>query len=36
MDITKLFEMHDKAGEDDGIAVDEAPEAQNTLTAETS
>jgi small subunit ribosomal protein S3Ae len=34
MDITKLMEIHDKAGDDDGFAVDEAPEAENTLTAE--
>lgn len=35
MDITKLMEIHDKATvEDDGVAVDEPEEAQNTLTAE--
>lgn len=35
MDITKLMEIHDKAtNEDDGVAVDEPEEAQNTLTAE--
>lgn len=34
LDITKLMEVHDKTVEDDGIAVDEPEEAQNTLTAE--
>lgn len=36
MDITKLMEIHDKAGADDdaGVAVDEPEEAKNLLTAE--
>jgi len=33
MDITKLMEIHDKAADDDGIAVDEDEAAQNLLTA---
>lgn len=34
LDVTKLMEIHDKAGDDDGFEVEENPEAQNTLTAE--
>ena len=33
-DVTKLMEIHDKAGDDEGFAADENPEAVNTLTAE--
>lgn len=35
MDIIKLMEIHEKGDADEGMAVDEEPDAQNTLSAET-